>query len=57
MASSLAGLWVTDAGQVADDGEVALVVQPLHHLLLLQRHAPPYGALFGRLVHSLASGS
>ena len=50
-----AGLRVADAGQVVNDGEVALVVQPLHRLLPLQRHARPHGARLGRLVHGLAT--
>ena len=54
-ADNEAGLRVAGAGQVVDDGEVALVVLPLHRLLLLQRHAPPHSALLGRLVHGLAT--
>ena len=50
-----AGLRVAGAGQVVDDGEVALVVLSLHRLLPLQRHTPPHGALLGRLVHGLAT--
>lgn len=50
-----AGLRVTGAGQVIDDGELALIVQPLHRFLPFQRHAHPHVALLGRLVHGLAT--